>query len=60
FWAQAKPAMASRTDTLELLGTILAMAIGLGLLILVFLSLLLLLGHAGEGRSPGQETIAPG
>lgn len=58
FWAQAKPAMASRTESLEFLGTFLAMAIGLGVLTMVFLSLLLLLGHAEEGRSSGQETVA--
>lgn len=58
FWAQAKPALASRTESLEFLGAFLALAMGLGLVAMVFLSLLLLLARAEEGRSSGQKTVA--
>ena len=57
FWVQAKPALANRAESLEFLGTFLAMAIGLGLLTMVLLSLLLLLARPEDGQSSGPETV---
>lgn len=58
FWTQAKPAMASRTESMEALGTVLAMAIVLGLLTLVLLSVLILMNHESDTGTSGTQITA--